>query len=66
MQEKKVWYEQHPVAPERKAELVAAGYRILDVRFKPAGEESQEGEAAGDGGKEPEAKRRGRKPAGEE
>ncbi|MDR0216183.1 MAG: hypothetical protein LBJ15_19610 [Comamonas sp.] len=66
MQEKKVWYEPHPVTPERKAELVAAGYRILDARFKPAGEESQGSEEAGDGSKEPETKRRGRKPAGEE
>ena len=31
-----VIYEPHPVAPERKAELRAAGYQILDARFKPA------------------------------
>jgi hypothetical protein len=29
-------YEKHPVSPERKAELRAAGYKILDIRFKPA------------------------------
>lgn len=29
-------WEPHPVSPERKAELRAAGYRILDERFKPA------------------------------
>ena len=28
-------YEPHPVSPERKAELRAAGFRIVDVRFKP-------------------------------
>ena len=31
-----VIYEPHPVSPERKAELRAAGYQILDARFKPA------------------------------
>ena len=29
-------YEPHPVSPERKAELRAAGYRIVDAAFKPA------------------------------
>lgn len=28
-------YEPHPVSPERKAELRAAGYRIVDARFEP-------------------------------
>jgi hypothetical protein len=28
-------YEPHPVTPERKAELVAAGYKIIDARFAP-------------------------------
>lgn len=37
MQEKKVWYESHPVSPERKAELVAKGVRIIDAVFAPAG-----------------------------
>ena len=27
--------EPHPVSAERKAELRAKGYRILDVKFKP-------------------------------
>lgn len=36
MQELKVIYEPHPVAPERKAELRAQGYKIIDARFKPA------------------------------
>lgn len=36
--EKPIWYEEHPVSPERKAELVGKGYRILDAVFKPAEE----------------------------
>ena len=28
-------YEPHPVTPERKAELRAAGYKIIDARFAP-------------------------------
>jgi hypothetical protein len=28
-------YEPHPVTPERKAELVAAGYKIVDAVFAP-------------------------------
>lgn len=35
---RKTIYEPHPVSPERKAELQAQGYRILDARFAPAGE----------------------------
>jgi hypothetical protein len=35
--DRKVWYEPHPVKPERKAELMAAGYRILDSVFAPPG-----------------------------
>lgn len=31
----KVIYEPHPVTPERKAELRAQGYTIVDVQFKP-------------------------------
>jgi len=31
------WYEPHPVSPARKAELMAAGYRILDAIFAPPG-----------------------------
>lgn len=36
-QEPKIKYEPHPVSPERKAELRAQGYKILDLRFAPAG-----------------------------
>lgn len=28
-------YEPHPVTPERKAELRAAGFKIIDARFAP-------------------------------
>ena len=29
-------YEPHPVSPERKAELRAQGFKIIDAAFKPA------------------------------
>lgn len=35
-------YEPHPVSPERKAELVAQGYKIIDARFAPPSEEVTE------------------------
>lgn len=31
----KIAYEKHPVSPERKAELRANGFKIIDARFKP-------------------------------
>lgn len=37
-----IWYEPHPVSPERKKELRAKGYKIIDAKFKP---ESAEVEA---------------------
>jgi hypothetical protein len=42
-------YEPHPVSPERKAELRAAGFKIIDARFAPP-----------DADAPPEPKRRGR------
>lgn len=33
-----IHYEPHPVSPERKAELLADGVKIIDARFKPAAE----------------------------
>jgi hypothetical protein len=45
-------YEQHPVSPERKAELRAAGYKIIDAQFSPEGYEAPS---------EVEAPKRGRK-----
>lgn len=38
----KIAYEKHPVSPERKAELRASGYKIMDIRFKPADAEPSE------------------------
>lgn len=32
-----IHYEPHPVTPERKAELRAQGFKIVDVRFAPEG-----------------------------
>lgn len=43
---RKTIYEPHPVSPERKAELQAQGYRILDARFAPAKEKKVEPVAA--------------------
>ena len=31
----KTAYEPHPVSPERKAELIAQGFKIIDARFAP-------------------------------
>ena len=31
-----IHYEPHPVTPERKAELVAQGFKIIDAVFAPA------------------------------
>jgi hypothetical protein len=32
----KIAYEKHPMPEGREAELRAAGFKILDIRFKPA------------------------------
>ncbi|HBP4991385.1 hypothetical protein DZ952_011975 [Pseudomonas aeruginosa] len=37
-------YEPHPVTPERKAELRAMGYRIIDVAFAPLGSDAKGGQ----------------------
>lgn len=50
--ERKVVYEPHPVSPERKAELIAGGYKIIDARFAP------EGHKPDDDGRVPEAEQR--------
>lgn len=34
--ERPIIYEPHPVTPERKAELIAQGFRIIDAIFDPA------------------------------
>ena len=39
--DEKIIYEPHPVTPERKAELRAKGFKIIDARFeaeKPKGQ----------------------------
>ena len=41
MKEREIWYEKHPVSPERKAELLAKGYRIIDAKYKPASAEAE-------------------------
>ena len=41
----KIAYERHPVTPERKAELLAQGFRIIDARFKPSDAEPAKAEA---------------------
>lgn len=55
---KKIIYEPHPVTPERKAQLVAEGYKIVDAVFAPAegGESSEKAPKSGRAkAKEPEA-----------
>jgi len=32
---KTIVYEPHPISAERKAELIARGFRIIDARFAP-------------------------------
>lgn len=52
--EKPIHYEPHPVSPERKAELIAQGVRIVDAAYKPAESAPDEAVSATP------AKRRGR------
>lgn len=33
---RQIAYEPHPVTPERKAELIGQGFKIVDLAFKPA------------------------------
>lgn len=35
MTDKQIAYEPHPVSPARKAELIAAGFRIIDAVYAP-------------------------------
>ena len=37
----KIFYEPHPVTPERKAELRVQGFKIIDAAFKPAETEGE-------------------------
>lgn len=45
MKDRTTIYEPHPVTPERKAHLLAQGYRILDAVFAPADYVHPEAEA---------------------
>lgn len=58
----KIIYEPHPVTPERKAELRAQGYRIIDAVFAPPGEVQQ---PAPDQAEAEQRPRRGRPPKAE-
>jgi len=41
----KIAYEVHPVTPERKKELRAQGFKIMDARFDPNPKEAKKAEA---------------------
>lgn len=61
-QEKPIHHEPHPVSPERKAELLAKGVRIVDAVYAPA-DWKPEGEAPkGKQKAEPKAKPEGEAP----
>lgn len=49
----KIIYEPHPVTPERKAELRAQGYKIIDAVFKPADEADEASDAPAKRGRKP-------------
>ena len=42
MSERPIIYEPHPVTPERKAELLAQGYCIIDAKYRPADEQQDD------------------------
>lgn len=46
MSEQKIAYIEHPVSPERKAELRAQGFKIIDARFRPADIEQEDDKGA--------------------
>lgn len=55
-QDTKIAYEPHPVSAERKAELRAAGYTIIDEIYKPvesAVVQNDTGDQGGQGGNTP-------------
>lgn len=45
--EQSVVYEPHPVSAERKAELRAQGYKIVDAQFAPEGYEHPDAKPKG-------------------
>jgi len=53
--QREIIYEPHPVSIERKRELLASGFKIIDARFDPDRREAaaDEGEGSKDGGSKP-------------
>lgn len=68
MNEKPIWYEPHPVSPERKQHLLSRGYRIIDIAYKPKDAQPQAEEPAGHQAAQPQVPKAGRarKPADKE
>ena len=62
-----VFYEPHPVSEERKAELRAQGFTVIDAAFQPDGYENPAEHGAEDPQTSAETpKRRGRPPKAQE
>lgn len=57
---KEIAYEPHPVSPERKRELNAKGFKIMDIVFAPEGYKSQRGQAQAQEPEQEQRKQRGR------
>lgn len=51
MKDQQIWYEPHPVKPERKAELRKRGFQIIDAAFMPEGHENPAEDGEPDGAK---------------
>lgn len=53
--QREIVYEPHPVSIERKRELLASGFKIIDARFDPDRQEAAADKAEGikDGGSKP-------------
>lgn len=52
--QREIVYEPHPVSIERKRELLASGFKIIDARFDPDRQDAPaEGEGNRDGGSKP-------------
>ena len=49
--ERPIAWEKHPVSPERKAELRAKGYQIIDAIFMPEGYENPADDGEPEGAK---------------
>lgn len=52
--QREIVYEPHPVSIERKRELLASGFKIIDARFDPDRQDAPaEGEGSNNGGSKP-------------